>query len=65
MSPGAKRYPSTDVCERYRISRRTLARWMLDERLAFPKPIMTVNGRYYFGEAELATWEKGRSLGCD
>lgn len=56
-----RRSPSVAVCERYGISRRTLYRWMEDEKLGFPAPVATVNGRHYFSDVELTAWERARA----
>ena len=53
--PG-KKLPSTAVCIRYGITRRTLGRWMVDPELSFPKPT-EINGRLYHEEAALDAWE--------
>ncbi len=52
-----KRLPSTAVCERYGINRRTLGRWMLDPDMGFPTPA-TLNSRHYFSEAELDDFDR-------
>jgi predicted DNA-binding transcriptional regulator AlpA len=51
-----RKLPSKAVVKRYEIDRRTLGRWMADERLGFPKPV-TINGRHYFDEAELDAFD--------
>lgn len=45
------------VLKRYGISEMTLYRWLKDEGLGFPKP-MVVNGRRFFKEGELTNWER-------
>ncbi len=50
--------PSATVAERYGITRRTLARWMVDPKMGFPQSI-TLNGRHYFVEAEIEAYERG------
>ncbi len=47
------------VCRRYGISDMTLWRWLRDEKMAFPEP-MVRNRRRYFLEADLAEWERQR-----
>lgn len=42
------------------ISDMTLWRWLQDEALAFPRPIV-INRRRFFLEAELDAWEAARS----
>jgi hypothetical protein len=45
------------VKARYQISARTLGRWVQDDKLSFPRP-MIVNRRMLFSEAELLAWEE-------
>lgn len=52
--------PAKAVCVRYGIVERTLARWLADESLAFPKP-MIVHGRRYFDEAEIEAFERAQA----
>jgi predicted DNA-binding transcriptional regulator AlpA len=54
------RLPSRAVRERYQVTNRTLDRWILNEKLGFPKPIM-INGRRYWDEAEIVEWERSRA----
>lgn len=44
------------VKERYKISEMTLWRWLRDEELKFPKP-MIINRRKFFNEADLVAWD--------
>lgn len=46
--------PARAVCERYKISSRTLTRW--SERGDFPAPIR-INARRYFDSSELDRWD--------
>ena len=48
------------VLRRYSITDMTLWRWLRNEELAFPQPTK-INGRRYFKEAELSTWERARA----
>ena len=48
------------VCSRYDITETSLSRWLADGKLGFPKPTMVVNGRRYWLEADLFTWEMTR-----
>ncbi|WP_281517490.1 helix-turn-helix domain-containing protein [Ferranicluibacter rubi] len=41
-----------EVCDRYGISRRTLERWLVDEKVGFPQP-MRINGRRFFKATDL------------
>jgi hypothetical protein len=59
-SGGEMRLPARLVCERYRIVRRTLDRWIENEALGFPRPIV-INKRRYFREHELEAWERRRA----
>lgn len=49
--------PARQVCARYKIAMRTLGRWLGNEGLGFPGPIL-INGRRYFRELALTEWEK-------
>jgi hypothetical protein len=55
-----RRLPARLVCERYDIVRRTLDRWIDNEALGFPRPIV-INKRRYFREHELEAWERQRA----
>jgi hypothetical protein len=48
--------PATDLAAELGTTRRTLARWLLDERLAFPRP-HCVNNRLYFERGEVDAWK--------
>ena len=52
--------PARWVRERYRISGRTLSRWLRAPALSFPTPLV-INGRRYFDEASLIEWERTRA----
>ena len=56
----SNKLPSSIVCDRYRITRRTLGRWMETRELGFPEPI-TINKRHYFEEHALEIWERQRA----
>jgi len=45
------------VKQRYKISESTLGRWIKDEDVAFPKP-MVINRRKFFAETDLSDWEQ-------
>jgi predicted DNA-binding transcriptional regulator AlpA len=47
---------SQEVCERYRISERTLHRWTRNKSLEFPQPLR-INRRFYFNLSELEAWD--------
>ena len=52
--------PAAQVCRRYGKTDRTLDRWLKDENLGFPRP-MIVRSRRYFKEAELLEWERAQA----
>jgi predicted DNA-binding transcriptional regulator AlpA len=54
--------PAKPVCERYRISDRTLDRWLANVALEFPRPIV-INRRRYFRQRKLEAWERARDRG--
>ena len=41
---------------------RTIDRWLDNQELGFPKPTM-INGRRFWDEADLITWERERAVG--
>jgi hypothetical protein len=51
--------PASHACARYNIVTRTLGRWLQNDALAFPRPVI-INGRRYFREKLLEEWEKNR-----
>lgn len=52
--------PAKQTCARYKIVTRTLGRWLENEDLKFPRPVV-INGRRYFREKRLEEWEKHRA----
>ena len=48
--------PARRVWERYGVTSMTLYRWTTDERLAFPRP-MVVGERRFWRIADLESWE--------
>ena len=60
MNNPGKKLPSTGVCQRYGIHRRTFGYWMTNAEMAFPKPI-TINSKHYFDLAEIEAWERARA----
>ena len=52
--------PTRQVCRRYSISGRTLARWERDPNLRFPKALI-INKRKYYNEAELSAFDRARA----
>jgi DNA-binding transcriptional MerR regulator len=51
--------PRRLVAERYNVNVRTIVRWENDPDLRFPQPI-EINGRRYFHEAELTSFDRTR-----
>jgi predicted DNA-binding transcriptional regulator AlpA len=49
--------PAAQVWRRYGKTDRTLDRWLKDENLGFPRPLI-IRSRRYFKEAELLEWER-------
>ena len=52
--------PNARLPDRYDVCDETIRRWKADPELAFPKAAAVINGREYFDEDELQTWEKRR-----
>lgn len=52
--------PASVVWRRYGVVDRTLDRWLANESLGFPKPLV-INRRRYFRENELVEWERQRA----
>jgi hypothetical protein len=52
--------PARKTEQRYDIADRTLDRWLADERLGFPRPVI-INRRRYFRIRELQEWERHRA----
>lgn len=51
--------PTRVVCERYKVTIRTIERWLVDEKLGFPTPIF-INKRRYFRERDLVAFQRSR-----
>jgi excisionase family DNA binding protein len=47
---------SSTAAQRYGINKKTLQRWVHDEALAFPRPIV-IGNKWYFKLAALEAWE--------
>jgi hypothetical protein len=45
------------ICARYGVSRRTLARWMVNPPAGFPQSIL-IQGRHLWEVAKLEAWER-------
>ena len=54
------RLPAPKVCRRFGVTGRTLDRWLANENLQFPRPLV-INNRRYFDEAEIIAWERARA----
>jgi len=52
--------PAKQVCKRYKITDRTLARWLDRPELGFPKPALIVLTRRYWSLADLVAFERGQ-----
>jgi predicted DNA-binding transcriptional regulator AlpA len=52
--------PAAQVWKRYGKTDRTLDRWLKDEALGFPRPVV-IRNRRYFKEAELQAWERAQA----
>jgi hypothetical protein len=52
--------PASAVEKRYQKCNRTIARWLDDPELNFPKPIY-IRKRRYWRENELAAWERSQA----
>jgi predicted DNA-binding transcriptional regulator AlpA len=51
------RLPARQVWARFGITDRTLDRWLADENLKFPRPLI-INRRRYFFLDEIEAWER-------
>jgi hypothetical protein len=54
--PTKELVPAAQVAQEFGIVRRTLARWLEDDSLHFPKPEI-IRGRWYFRRGKLDSWE--------
>jgi predicted DNA-binding transcriptional regulator AlpA len=53
--------PATELAAELGISRRTLARWILDLALEFPRPKI-VNHRLYFSRGDVEAWKAATAV---
>ena len=53
----SRKLPDRQVCDRYQVVSRTLARWDANPQLKFPRPIL-INGRKYRDETLLNEWDR-------
>lgn len=56
----AKLLPTRQVCRRYNVSDRTVARWERDTDLGFPQPVI-INKRKYYHEADLTAFDRAQA----
>jgi predicted DNA-binding transcriptional regulator AlpA len=54
--PRGRKLQTRHLCARYRVSDRTIDRWMRDPRLGFPQPVV-VNRRRYWDESDIAAFD--------
>lgn len=52
--------PAKQVRQRFGVSDMSIYRWLRDEKLHFPKPII-INRRRYWALDEIVAWERSRS----
>lgn len=52
--------PARLVWKRYGVTDRTLDRWLKNEDLNFPRPVVIINRRYW-REANLVAWERAQA----
>lgn len=52
--------PTHLILARYDIVDRTLDRWLADERMKFPRPLVIARRRY-FKQSEVENWERWRA----
>ncbi len=55
-----RKLPTRQVCDRYGVCDRTVARWENDPALKFPQPTK-INNRKYFDEDELTAFDRARA----
>lgn len=51
--------PKPNLARELGVSSRTVSRWLDDQTIEFPRPIV-IRGRNYFGRAEIETWKSRR-----
>lgn len=51
---------SRELRARYRVSDRTIDRWLASETLGFPRPLV-INGRRYWVRESILAWERERN----
>jgi predicted DNA-binding transcriptional regulator AlpA len=60
MSNESNYLTGPQVQARYNISSMTFWRWMKDEEMKFPRPVV-IRRRNYFREDEIVAWERNRA----
>jgi predicted DNA-binding transcriptional regulator AlpA len=61
MNPTSDNFlPASQVWQRYGKTDRTLDRWLKDPAVAFPRPVV-IRNRRYFREAEIIEWERSQA----
>jgi DNA-binding transcriptional MerR regulator len=56
----SRKLPTRQVCERYGIHNRTLARWERDQKLNFPRALV-IQKRKYYDESELTQFDRAQA----
>jgi predicted DNA-binding transcriptional regulator AlpA len=59
MSGPVELVPAPTVATECNVTRRTVGRWLLDDKLGFPTPV-EINHRLYFRRSELEAWKLSR-----
>jgi DNA-binding transcriptional MerR regulator len=55
-----KKLPTRQVCARYGVTDRTVARWERDPELNFPQATV-INNRKYYDEERLIDWDRANA----
>jgi hypothetical protein len=55
-----RKLPTRNVCARYNVVPRTIARWERDPKLNFPQPTV-INGRKYYDDDALTAFDRARA----
>jgi hypothetical protein len=58
-----RKLPTRQVCARYGVCDRTIARWERDPDLKFPQATV-INGRKYYDEDALTEWDRAQLRGA-
>ncbi|MBR1156588.1 MerR family transcriptional regulator [Bradyrhizobium sp. JYMT SZCCT0428] len=57
----SRKLPTRQVCARYGVTDRTIARWERDPELKFPQPTI-VNHRKYYDDEQLTCWDRSMAV---